>query len=151
MKRFALLAAIAGLLSAADAPQRKENKILGSWTVISVRPTSSKTTRLSRVEEMAFTKGSLVRGVLVPDRVTVVLTDGRVLVLDYRQGLSKKPQEIDLLLAATQENAEIFRGVFLVEGDTCKLCLSPSGADRPAGLTPKKGSGQVLLVLRRDD
>jgi uncharacterized protein (TIGR03067 family) len=151
MRRPTLLAVLAGLLIAAGVPQRPEEKILGSWAVTSVQSSSPKATWPSRVEEIVFSKGRPVRGVAVPDRATVVLTDGRVLVLDYRQELARKPHEIDLILPATEENAEVFRGIFVVEGNTCKLCLSPSGAERPAGLAPKKWSGQVLLVLRRDN
>jgi hypothetical protein len=152
MKSPALLAAIAGLLIAADATQPKQEKIFGYWSVTSVKAATGKATWLSHVEEVSFTKAGQVRGAAVPERAAVVLTDGRVLVLDCRQGPAKRAGEIDLILVpAIEPNAEVFRGIFVVEGKTCKLCLSPSGADRPTGLTPKKGSGQVLLVLRRDD
>lgn len=131
-----------------DAPKQKEEKLLGHWKVSSLQASGEKLEWLSKVETMTFCKKTTFQKIQIPSRIVLELKDGRVLTLDYRLNLSSQPQGIDLILSPTQKNVQVFQGIFLVKGDTLKLCLSIPEVDRPTAFTPKEGKNQVLLVLK---
>ena len=44
---------------------------------------------------------------------------------------------------------ETVKGIYEIEGDSCKLCFSRPGDKRPTEFTTKKGSGFLLVVYTR--
>jgi RNA polymerase sigma-70 factor (ECF subfamily) len=71
--------------------------------------------------------------------------------LILREGQS--PKELDLVLPlADPEDIRppTYLGVYSLQGDELRICMSYPDKKRPTALKTKPGSSQVLLVLRRD-
>ena len=63
---------------------------------------------------------------------------------------SKKPHTIDITFTDGPEKGTTSLGIFEVDGDTYKLCLSQKGPTRPTEFVAKPGTGFVLEVLKRE-
>jgi uncharacterized protein (TIGR03067 family) len=59
---------------------------------------------------------------------------------------TQKPKTIDLTFAMVKEAA---LGIYEVDGDTLKICFGGPGKDRPKKMESEKGSGLLLIVLKR--
>lgn len=61
---------------------------------------------------------------------------------------AKKPAEIDI----TEEGKDKpMPGIYLLEGDTLKLCIVPNaGMKRPTEFTSKEGAAQMVIELKRE-
>jgi uncharacterized protein (TIGR03067 family) len=73
----------------------------------------------------------------------------------YTADASKQPATIDLTVEEHAENAnevgKVIRGIMEQSGDELKWCIAkPDESDRPAALTPKEGTEQMLIVLKRE-
>jgi uncharacterized protein (TIGR03067 family) len=66
----------------------------------------------------------------------------------YKLDPGKKPTEIDI----TEEGAQKpMLGIYLLEGDTLKLCIMPGeGKQRPTEFASKEGSEQMVIELKRE-
>ena len=125
-----LLAAFVGSVAANDP-----EKIEGRWTVVSVELAGMPVPGLARAE-LVFADGKKV----------FTLPDGRVEKGTYQLNAARQPGEID---ATTEGRDGTERGIYAVDGDTLKLCLATGGAERPREFATRKGSNQILIVLRR--
>jgi uncharacterized protein (TIGR03067 family) len=61
----------------------------------------------------------------------------------------KTPKQIDLVPGEGPDKDKTLPGIYLLDGDHLKLCLSKAGKGRPKEFTAESGSGRVLLVLKR--
>ena len=59
---------------------------------------------------------------------------------------ASNPSEID---STTEGRDGTEKGIYAVEGDTLKLCLSTQGGKRPTEFATKTGTDELLIVLRR--
>lgn len=84
--------------------------------------------------------------VLAGGKKVLTLTDKRVEKGTYRLDAAKRPREID---STTEGRDGAEKGIYVIEGDTLKLCLATRGGPRPMEFTSKKGTDQILIVLRR--
>ena len=82
--------------------------------------------------------------VFAGDKVTVPRKDGSEEV-GYKLDPNKKPKHIDLLI----EEGKTAKGIYLLDGDTLKLCFDKDYGDRPAEFDAKEGTKRILMVLKR--
>jgi hypothetical protein len=136
---FSMLVA-AGVVMAADAPKEEEARLLGGWEVVSATSTGEPKPWLAWVESLHFSRGVPFRETQLPDSVWMELIDGRVLTCAFRLRPTAKPR-------ATEEQS--FRGVWMIEGQSLKLCLGMAGDPRPTDFEPRQGYNQTLLILKR--
>src|SRR5262245_8008581 len=112
---------------------KTDQRLLGQWEIVSVKASNDKEAFFSRVERMVITKETKFGKEMIPSRILIEMTDGRVATFDYNQFLTKKPQAIDLIYQ-TRGPAETFPGIFKVDGQTLQLCVSTS-KDRPTAFS----------------
>jgi uncharacterized protein (TIGR03067 family) len=68
----------------------------------------------------------------------------------FKVDISKKPKTIDVTFTEGPEKGTTMIGIYELEGDTYKVCLDPQGKERPTKFESKKGSRNVLEVLKRE-
>jgi uncharacterized protein (TIGR03067 family) len=61
----------------------------------------------------------------------------------------KKPRTIDFTFTEGPEKGMTTWGIYELDGDTLRVCLSLRGRDRPIGFATKVGSGHALETLKR--
>ena len=146
MRIHALLLLVVGLQIAADQPSndaiKKEMKKLdGTWVVQSV---------VRDPREKGEGEGKDFR-IIISGVNAVVKAAGEdkplgkaVIKIDPM----KKLKTIDI---TGEGEMETVRGIYELERDTLKVCWGPSEKrERPTQLTSKPGSGQSLVVLKRE-
>jgi uncharacterized protein (TIGR03067 family) len=145
MRGYAVLVLAAGLSVAAD-DSKKESlemdyaKLEGTWRVVSLE----------------------VEGVKIPEET---IKDSRLIIkgkeftmkekiATYRGSLiidpSKKPTTIDLKFTEGPEKGNTSLGIYELEGDDLKLCLTVTAKDRPTEFAAKPKSGHGFEVLKRE-
>ena len=62
---------------------------------------------------------------------------------------AKSPAQIDLVSLFERDKGKTFQGIYELNGDTLKLCLSRKEGDRPRSFTPRRDDAVVLFELRR--
>jgi RNA polymerase sigma factor (sigma-70 family) len=155
-------ALVAPLAQAAEAQDRKpkenaekpaQDRLLGKWTVTSVkgdRAINLDQDWRAQVECVRFCAASKFGRVDVPSSVIIELKDGRILTLAYSVDVAAKPPTIDLSPPRDEENDGSYHGIYQIDGDNLKVCLSRPGRKRPEAFEAKEGFHRVLLVLKRD-
>jgi uncharacterized protein (TIGR03067 family) len=110
-------------------------KIDGRWKVVSVELAGMPVPGLADAD-LVFAEG----------RKVFTLPDGRIEKGTYQLNTAKQPSEID---ATTDGRRGTEKGIYVVDGDTLKLCLATGAGERPREFATPKGSDQLLIVLRR--
>ncbi len=62
----------------------------------------------------------------------------------------KTPKTFDLKFTSGPEKGNTNFGIFELDGDTWKICLSMTGKDRPKKFATSPGSGHALEILQRE-
>lgn len=111
------------------------------------RPTVDGRWRIVSVEFAGTPIPGLDGSELVLDggKKSLTLPDGRVENGTYRLDA---PNRID---STTEGKDGIENGIYAVDGDTLKLCLSARGHSRPKEFATNIGTDELLIVLRRAD
>jgi uncharacterized protein (TIGR03067 family) len=145
MRKSALLLVAAALSLAADEvkkePLDKEYaRFEGTWRVVSLE----------------------IGGMKMPEQT---LKDARLIIrgkeftmkekiATYRGTLSidagKKPKTIDMKFTEGPEKGNTSYGIYELDGDNFKLCLTITGKNRPTEFAAKPKSGHGLEVLKRE-
>jgi uncharacterized protein (TIGR03067 family) len=69
----------------------------------------------------------------------------------YKIDTSKTPATIDMTGQGGQGAGQTRKGIFEVKGDELKICLAfMPDAERPTKFASEAGSGNILLVLKKD-
>jgi uncharacterized protein (TIGR03067 family) len=68
---------------------------------------------------------------------------------DARYKINPKSKGIEVTFLNGRDQEKTFYGVYELKGDGLKVCWSDSKDKRPAALSTKKGSGTLLLILKR--
>ena len=144
------LVARVGVLAAAgdadDEATKKDLKALtGTWRIVSEdregRRLSEEELKSAVVTYGADGKYSVVRG------------DPAKLVYEgtFKIDPTKKPKSIDFTQTTEgKTKGRTTPGIYEVEGDTLRVCRTTGGKERPTEFPSKAGSGQVLLLLKRE-
>ena len=137
------------LAVAADNPAPDVKKVTdalaGYWDV-----TAAERDGVQSKEHLPYT-----RLVFTGDRLTVTRVE--------RPGEAKSPKEqndarckfnpkskgIDVAFVNGPDQEKTFYGVYELKGDDLKVCWGESKDKRPTALSTKKGSGTLLLILKR--
>jgi uncharacterized protein (TIGR03067 family) len=129
----------AGLLIAADAPQKdaeKEKKSLqGTWVMTS-REVGGKKTEGEKLEGSQWT--------FEGDKIKVQYQGKDAPELAYELDLSKDPKSIDMTSSQTKMKG---LGIYKLDGDSLTVAVSPD--ERPKDWVSKEGSKVTVLVFRR--
>jgi uncharacterized protein (TIGR03067 family) len=142
MGAMAILAT--SLLLGADAPKndrtREElDKLKGTWGLVSSETDGNK----ASADEIKKIK-------LVFAGATLTVRQGdKSAESDVVLRPDKKPKQIDLIPGDGPDKAKTVPGIYELDDDNLKLCLSKPGKQRPAEFGTKADSGRVLIVLKR--
>jgi uncharacterized protein (TIGR03067 family) len=69
----------------------------------------------------------------------------------YKIDTSKKPATIDMTAQGGQRDGMTSKGIFEVKGDELKICIAfMPDAERPKTFAADAGSGNALVVLKKD-
>src|SRR5262249_22649487 len=60
--------------------------------------------------------------------------------MTYKLDPSKQPKTIDLTTAEGPDKGKTAHGIYVLDGDTLKICFAPPGKERPADFSTKPGS-----------
>jgi uncharacterized protein (TIGR03067 family) len=122
-----------------DAAKADRDKIQGVWTVVSLELRGNEAPADDTKDFKLEFKGD-----------KVFFTAGKV----NHEGTFKldpttKPKGIDIIPSDGPEKGKTQLGIYLFEGDTLKICGADADKERPKEFTTKKGSGQMVVVLKR--
>jgi uncharacterized protein (TIGR03067 family) len=144
MKLHALTVLTASLLIAAGAPEdaKKElDRLKGTWSVTAAESEGQKAPE----EEVRSIKMTFSA-----DKMTIN-QKGKDLPMEFRLDPTKKPRTIDIVPTEGAQKGKVIAGIYQLDGDELKLCLSRPGKEqRPTEFATKAGSESVLLTLKRD-
>jgi uncharacterized protein (TIGR03067 family) len=139
MGRHACLLLAVSLLIAADTKDAKtdKDKVQGGWTMV-----SGETNGKPAPDEYRKNFKMTFSG----DKLTVKFSNDKTKEGTYKLDSSKKPKEITI---TPSDGEKPLVGIYDLDGDNLKLCMSQPGGDRPKEFAAKEGAGTMLLVLRR--
>lgn len=143
-QRLLLFLAVASLI-AADTPKddvkKEQAKFEGTWTFVSGENNGT----VATAEELANYQ-LVVKGNEFIWKVGKEQLKATVKMLDP----TTTPKIIDIEFAEGPLKG-VMEGVYQLDGDTMKLCLTqPDARKRPGDFSGKAGSNQILVVLKRE-
>lgn len=62
---------------------------------------------------------------------------------------TKKPKQIDLSNETGPDKGKTLLAIYELDGDEYKVCIAAPGKDRPTEFSSKEGSGQRLIIHKR--
>jgi uncharacterized protein (TIGR03067 family) len=145
MKGKLVLVVAAGLLLGADKNKDDDSKkgqdaLEGTWKVTSV--------------ETGGQKGGGDENVVIEfkkDRYTVKLDGNEIEQGTFKLDPTKKPKTIDFSITKGNDMGKKQPGIYDVDGDTLKICVTmPDKDDRPKEMASKADSQHTLFVLKRE-
>jgi uncharacterized protein (TIGR03067 family) len=113
----------------------KTAKLEGRWIVVSGTVDGDE-------QDVKGDKVHIAKG-----KFTMEQHDGEVQEATYKADTSKKPGHIDFTATTGRQRDQMFKGIFLFEGNRLTFCLAQPGDDRPTEASSKEGSGHLLLIL----
>lgn len=140
MKRYALLALVAGFLVAADDPKDELKKLEGNWTMVSGEKDGK------NVAEQTIKTAKIVFN---GDQHDVKVGDD-IFKGTHKIDLSKKPKAIDATDTEGPFKGKTVYGIYELDGDTFKVCFAKPGEDRPKEFSSKSGTGHILHVWKKE-
>jgi uncharacterized protein (TIGR03067 family) len=63
---------------------------------------------------------------------------------------TKKPKTIDVTFTEGERKGQAVLGIYEIESDAFRVCVSRPGDERPAEFSAKAGSGRTLIVYQRE-
>ncbi|HEV7507009.1 MAG TPA: TIGR03067 domain-containing protein [Thermoanaerobaculia bacterium] len=137
----------AGLLLAIQEPGKDDlQKLQGTWLTVSL-VSEGKTV----VDENQPPKpGPVTKLIYEGNKWIVKVGDKTVATGAVKIDSAKIPKEIDILDESGSVNDKTKRAIYELEGDTYKYCIAPAGKPRPTEFSAKEGSGNALIVSRRE-
>jgi uncharacterized protein (TIGR03067 family) len=114
-------------------------KLEGTWKIVSWEEDGK-----AGFEEAARKAVLTVTGNRFTLRTPEETTEG-----SFKIDSTKKPEQIEVTSVKGRYRGKTLLGVYELRDHTCKVCFAPPGKDRPKELSAKKGSGHILLVVKR--
>lgn len=68
----------------------------------------------------------------------------------FKVDATKKPRAMDRMPTDGPQKGKTLLGIYLLEGDTLKICVSIAGKERPSEFATAPKSGLVLSVFKRE-
>ncbi len=124
-----------------SAAQTDRDRLQGTWKVVRMEHAGKKVPADQFADLRIVISGNELTGKegdQVRERFTFTLDP------------AKKPRTIDTTAIEGPAKGETARGIYELDGDTLKLCVSEKGKERPAEFATKTGTDRVLFVLRRE-
>jgi uncharacterized protein (TIGR03067 family) len=145
MRGYALLVLAAGLSSAAGDGKKEPldmdyAKLEGTWRVVSLEVEGMKIP-----EETIKESRLIIKGKEFTMKEKIATYRGNFII-----DPSKKPKTIDMKFTEGPEKGNTSLGIYELEGDDLKLCLTITAKDRPSQLAAKPKSGHGFEVLKRE-
>ncbi len=145
MRLQILLVLFTGLLLAADAPKADATKkdmelFQGTWTVYVVERDGMPVPE-DEIKALRLTVQGNKRTLKVGDEVRAQST--------FKLDASKSPKWIDVTLESGDMKGQTFHGIYEIDADTQKTCITLKGDERPKDFTSKEGSGHLLQIFKR--
>jgi uncharacterized protein (TIGR03067 family) len=126
--------------TSAAAAKAELTRFEGTWRYVSVliegKPTSEETLKDEKL-------------VLTGDRFAVI-SPGETHRGTYSVDPSATPHTLDVSFTEGPQAGTTRKGIYELEGDTCRVCMGLKGRPRPTAFASEPGNGQVLEVLRRE-
>jgi uncharacterized protein (TIGR03067 family) len=141
MKLVAMCILVAGLVAAAadDKVKKEQEALQGTWTAESVEANG---------EKPDAAQGLVV--IIQDDKMTFKLQDKQITAATAKIDPSLTPKLIDLTFTAGENKGQTWEGIYTLEGDTFKFCISLIEKQRPSEFATKADSNAALIVLKRE-
>jgi internalin A len=123
-----------------DAAKKEREKLAGTWKVIS----AERDGQPDKVSKDAVTTYA------ADGKFSVKFGDGSSGKGTYTLDPRKNPKAIDFTMDSDPDEGKPHKGIYLLDGDTLKICRSDPGKPRPKEFATKTDSGHVLFVLTRE-
>jgi uncharacterized protein (TIGR03067 family) len=142
----AMLFATPVLAAAAEAPKddakvkAEVKKLQGTWNFTAVEIDGTK------FEDKAF-KGSRIT--LKGDTFTTV-SMGAIYKGTFKVDVASTPKKLDMTFTEGPPKGTTSLGIYELDGDTWKVCVTLNATERPKAFATKAGSGLALETLRRE-
>jgi len=146
MKWTVLTLLLTGLVLAADGDKADEakkdlEKFQGDWKAVSIQRDGESVAPEEELQQLTLIVKGNERLLKVGEEVRSRST--------FKLDPTKKPRTIDITVTEGPLKDRTVRGIYELDGDTQKVCLSLEGDGRPKEFTSTPGSGQLLQVFRR--
>jgi RNA polymerase sigma factor (sigma-70 family) len=119
-----------------DQAPKDEEKILGTWAVVSHEEGGQ------RAPEEAIKEAKVI---FAADGKMTGKQGGKEQEFTYKLDPARKPKEFD----GTNDKGRTVLGIYKLDGDTLTICFNRLG-DRPTAFASKEGTTAVLQVLKRE-
>src|SRR5262245_15790509 len=149
-RRAGMRVAMVGLLAAGvltapataggDAAKKDMERLQGTWTVVTMEEKGSKAP-----EEVLKDIAVEIKG----DRIIISEKGKLVVEFRYKLDAGKKPRAIDLTHLSGDEKGKTELGIYEVEGDTARFCVSDAARERPGAFGTSKDDDRNLFVIKR--
>jgi uncharacterized protein (TIGR03067 family) len=134
---------LAGVNPQEDAVKKEVGKLLGTWTSEVINLDDEKRwTELKITEKGISWEGSSLKLGAPFGRTGVVR-------YTYRLKPDQQPQEIELTWMEFSNKGKVQLGIYRLDGDTLKICVSQIGNKRPKEFKSREEPRQSLLTLKR--
>jgi uncharacterized protein (TIGR03067 family) len=145
MSKYAVLVLAAGLSVAADDAKKdpldeEYAKFEGTWQIVSLEVDAMRIPAETIKESRLIIKG---KEFTMKEKIA---TYKGAFTIDP----GKKPKTIDLKFTEGPEKGNTSLGIYELDGDDFKLCLTITAKDRPTEFASKAKSGLGLEVLKRE-
>ena len=138
---FAVTAALAAVKAKAPSEAEQCAKFVGVWKGFTVEGKGEKPDRGPVKLELTFTERT-IRGIEIQGSERIDHGEG-----EYTLDLGASPRHLDGAKTGERGRKQAYIGIYTLEGDALKWCVSPQKV-RPTTFETKKG--QFLLILKRD-
>ncbi len=140
MTRALPTALLLGLLLASARAAEDDDKLQGSWKVISIEKNGKK-----QPEDATKAMKFVIKG----DKFVLKVGD-QDNESSFKLDAGKKPKSITLAIK-TGDKEEVIKGIYQLDGDDLKICAAGEpGVERPTEFATKPKSGVGLLILKRE-
>jgi uncharacterized protein (TIGR03067 family) len=123
----------------AEAPTGELKKFTGTWQAVSVTADGKEATKHEAEKVLLTVKG---------EKYTLK-TGADTIEGTHKLDPSKKPKTIDAVRTAGPDKGQMLLGIYELSDDTFKICVAAAGKDRPTEFASKPGSGNRLMVFKR--
>lgn len=146
MRRKVLALIVVGLLVAAgsasndaDKKDKDPERILGNWGIVSQEKGR---------EKVSEEKYKDITVIFAAGGKLTLKEAGKELELTFKLRPAKSPKEIDV--TGTKDGKdEVHKGIYVLDKDDLKICISAAPADRPKEFATQAGDSTELSLLKR--